>query len=64
MAAAAAISGPPDYGLDAPRVVRRMFGRAAWMFGIAAVLYFVNHTEYPGPADRLCGVLALGALLC
>jgi arsenite methyltransferase len=53
-----------DYGLDAPRVVRSMFGRAGWMLGVAGVLYFINHSEYPGPAARMCGVLALGGLLC
>ena len=56
---AATASGPPDYGLDAPRIVRSMFSRAAWTMAIALVLYFVNHSEYPGPAARMCGVLAL-----
>jgi ubiquinone/menaquinone biosynthesis C-methylase UbiE len=36
-----------------------MFSRAAWIIGIALVLYVVNHAEYPGPAARMCGVLAL-----
>ena len=36
-----------------------MFSRAAWIIGIALVLYFVNRSEYPGPAARMCGVLAL-----
>lgn len=63
-AATATASGNPDYGLDAPRVVRSMFGRAGWMLGIAAVLYFINRSEYPGPAARMCGVLALGGLIC
>ena len=57
--AAAVATGPPDYGLDAPRIVRSMFSRAAWIIGIALVLYVVNHSEYPGPAARMCGVLAL-----
>jgi ubiquinone/menaquinone biosynthesis C-methylase UbiE len=34
------------------------------MLGIAAVLYFINHAEYPGPAARMCGVLALLGLIC
>jgi arsenite methyltransferase len=59
MAAAATVSGSPDYGLDAPRIVRSMFSRAAWIIVIALVLYFVNRSEYPGPAARMCGVLAL-----
>jgi SAM-dependent methyltransferase len=58
-AAAATASGTPDYGLDAPRIVRSMFSRAAWIIAIALVLYVVNHSEYPGPAARMCGVLAL-----
>jgi SAM-dependent methyltransferase len=59
MAVAATASGPADYGLDAPRIVRSMFSRAAWIIAIALVLYVVNHSEYPGPAARMCGVLAL-----
>jgi SAM-dependent methyltransferase len=58
-AVAATASGPADYGLDAPRIVRSMFSRAAWIIVIALVLYVVNHSEYPGPAARMCGVLAL-----
>jgi arsenite methyltransferase len=63
MAAAVATAGSPDYGLDAPRIVRSMFSRAAWTLAIAAVLYIVNHSEYPGPAARMCGVLALIGLV-
>ncbi len=62
-AAAATASGPPDYGLDAPRIVHSMFSRGAWTLAIALVLYLVNHSEYPGPAARLCGILALIALV-
>ncbi|MBZ5677418.1 MAG: class I SAM-dependent methyltransferase [Acidobacteriia bacterium] len=58
-AVAATASGSPDYGLDAPRIVHSMFSRAAWIIAIALVLYFVNRSEYPGPAARMCGVLAL-----
>jgi len=61
--AAVAATGSPDYGLDAPRIVRSMFSRAAWIIAIALVLYIVNHSEYPGPAARMCGVLALIGLL-
>jgi arsenite methyltransferase len=65
MATAIAVtaSGPPDYGLDAPRIVRGMFSRAAWIIAVALVLYVVNHSEYPGPAARMCGVLALIGLV-
>jgi len=58
-AVAASASGSPDYGLDAPRIVRSMFSRAAWTLAVALVLYVVNRAEYPGPALRMCGVLAL-----
>lgn len=60
MAEAAASAGKlPDYGLDAPRIVRSMFSRAAWTLAIALVIFFINRSEYPGPAARMCGVLAL-----
>jgi len=62
-AAAATASGPADYGLDAPRIVRSMFSRGAWTLAVALVLYVVNRSEYPGPALRMCGVLALIALV-
>jgi len=58
-AAVAATASSPDYGLDAPRIVRSMFSRGAWTLGIALVLYIVNRSEYPGPALKMCGVLAL-----
>ena len=60
---AAAVATPPDYGIDAPRIVRSMFSRAAWTLGIALVIYFINRSEYPGPAARMCGVLALIGLV-
>jgi len=63
MAVAAAVSGPPDYGLDAPTVVRSMFSRGGWTLAFALVMYYINHAEYPGPAARMCGALALIALL-
>jgi len=59
VAAVATASGPADYGLDAPRIVRSMFSRGAWTLAVALVLYVVNRSEYPGPALRMCGVLAL-----
>jgi len=62
-AAVATANGPADYGLDAPRIVRSMFSRAAWIIAIALVLYVVNRSEYPGPAARMCGVLALIGLI-
>ena len=62
-AVAATAGGAPDYGLDAPRIVRSMFSRGAWTLAIALVLYVVNRSEYPGPALRMCGILALIGLL-
>jgi SAM-dependent methyltransferase len=62
-AVAATAGGAPDYGLDAPRIVHSMFKRAAWWLLGALVLYVVNHSEYPGPAARMCGVLALIGLV-
>ncbi len=59
MAQAATASAPPDYGLDAPRLVRSMFSRAAWTLGFAAVFYYINYSEYPGPALRMGGAIAL-----
>jgi len=47
----------PDYGLDAPTVVKRMFSRGGWALAIGLALYFMNRQEYPGPAAGLLGVL-------
>lgn len=50
----------PDYGLDSPTTVRSMFSRAGWTLAFAIAIFFVNHSEYPGPATRL--LIALGAI--
>jgi SAM-dependent methyltransferase len=50
-------AGNPDYGIDAPIVVRRMFSRGAWCLGIGLLLFLINRAEYPGPAGQLLGVL-------
>jgi arsenite methyltransferase len=47
----------PDYGLDAPVVVKSMFSRGAWSFGIGLALYLINRSEYPEPASTLFRVL-------
>ena len=63
--AAATIASKPDYGLDMPATVRSMFSRAGWTLVFAIALFYVNHAEYPGPADQLLivlGVIALGFL--
>ena len=66
---AAVAHNPPaaDYGIDAPVTVRHMFTRAAWLIGTGALVYFINHAEYPGVSARLLSVLgSIGAafLLC
>jgi arsenite methyltransferase len=48
----------PDYGLDAPVVVRHMFSRGGWAIAIGLALFFINHVEYPEPAARLLSVFA------
>jgi arsenite methyltransferase len=53
----------PDYGLDAPLLVRRMFTRAAWTAAIGAAVFGINHSEYPGPAAKILAVFcAIGAV--
>ena len=48
MAEAVAANPPkPDYGQDAPVVVKRMFTRGAWAIGVAILMYVVNHGQYP-----------------
>ena len=55
----------PDYGLDFPFQVRRWFGRAGWTIAIALAVFFINRSEYPGPALSLLLVLtALAGLFC
>lgn len=49
----------PDYGLDAPLVVKRMFSRGAWVLATGLAVYYINRTEYPGPAWRVLGTLGL-----
>ncbi len=47
----------PDYGLDAPGIVKDMFTRAGWFLAFGLALWFMNHVEYPGPASSLLSVL-------
>jgi SAM-dependent methyltransferase len=53
-------AGKPDYGLDAPALVKSMFWRAAWSLAFGLALFFMNYSEYPRPALNL--LLALGGL--
>jgi SAM-dependent methyltransferase len=48
-----------DYGLDAPRLVRTMFSRAAWTLAFGFALFYMNRLEYPGPAAALFAALGL-----
>lgn len=38
---------------------REMYSRALWTIGFAAILYFINRAEYPGPAARVGVVILL-----
>ena len=58
-----AAASKPDYGLDAPTMVKRMLSRGAWTLAFAIAIYLVNRTEYPGPAGALLRVLgAIGVI--
>ena len=50
-----------DYGLDQPAVVKNMFGRAGWCAAIGFAIFWMNRTEYPGPALSMFVVLAMAA---
>jgi len=53
----------PDYGLDAPKLVRRLTIRGALLVGFAIVLYIANRNTSPGAAAALaiiCGLIGLG----
>jgi len=53
----------PDYGLDAPLLVKRMFSRGAWTLAIGVAVFLINKSDNPGPAGTLLGVfLAIGAI--
>src|SRR5271155_2753116 len=47
----------PDYGLDAPGIVKDMFTRGGWFLAFGFALWFMNHVEYPGPSWSLLGAL-------
>ncbi len=60
---AAAEIAAPDYGLDAPLLVKRMFTRAAWTAAIGIAVFLINRTDNPGPAATLLAVfLAIAAI--
>jgi arsenite methyltransferase len=47
----------PDYGLDAPKLVRRFAVRGGFLIAFAVVLYLVNRNTSPGAAQALAGIL-------
>ena len=47
-----------DYGLDAPKLVRRFALRGGFLIAFAVVLYFVNRTTSPGTAQALASIVA------
>jgi arsenite methyltransferase len=49
----------PDYGLDAPLLVKRMFTRAAWTIAIGVAVYLINRADNPGPAGSLLAVFCV-----
>jgi arsenite methyltransferase len=58
-------NSPPDYGLDAPLLVKSMYSRAAWTFVFGFALWFMNRVEYPAPALSLLAALVLiGSAFC
>jgi arsenite methyltransferase len=53
----------PDYGLDAPLLVKRMFTRAAWTAAIGIAVFLINRKDNVGPAGTLLAVfLAIAAI--
>jgi arsenite methyltransferase len=56
---AAAETTTPDYGLDAPLLVKRMFTRAAWTIAIGIAIFMINRSENPGPAGTLLAVFVV-----
>lgn len=54
----------PDYGLDAPKLVRRLAWRAAMIVAFAVVLYFANRTTNPQAAATVATlVFSIGIIL-
>ena len=51
----------PDYGLDAPKVVRTMFTRAAMLILLAIAIWYMNRTENPsGGLALFCVFFTIG----
>ena len=46
----------PDYGLDAPKLVRRFAMRGGFLIAFAVVLYVANRNTSPGTAQALASI--------
>jgi arsenite methyltransferase len=47
----------PDYGLDAPKLVRRFAVRGAFLIAFAVVLFLANRNTSPGTAQALAAMV-------
>ena len=47
----------PDYGLDSPKLVRRLAVRGGFLIAFAVVLYLANRNTSPGTAQALTAML-------
>jgi arsenite methyltransferase len=52
----------PDYGLDAPKLVRRFAVRGVFLIAFAVVLYLANRNTSPGTAQALAAILTCAGL--
>jgi len=50
----------PDYGLDAPKMVRRLISRAGFMMAAAVVLYFANRTATSAALPLATSLFSVG----
>lgn len=55
--AAAEATAKPDYGIDAPGTVRKMFTRAAWLIGFAVLIWYLNRENAPSHAVAILNAL-------
>lgn len=59
MAAKTEVLTQPDYGIDAPHEMKRLFWRGGTTFALGLGLFIMNRAEAPGPAVALFSVLGL-----
>jgi SAM-dependent methyltransferase len=53
----AAVAIKPDYGLDAPGIVRSMFVRAGWLLAFAILIWYCNRSNAPDHANAILNAL-------